>query len=270
MRLFVAGIRKLLRRPASLISLGLLVGLESILFVAIGASARQVPEDQGGAAALLLVTFPGAYTAVISNILQIGGLLGLIYGATVAGSEWTWGTLKTAVARGESRSRYQLSLFAALVLLVGIGVLVSFAAGVGAALLGATMAGVPTSGVTDRTALGTLPELLGRVWLAVTEQTAIGFAIATLARSQLAGIGAGIGVSVASGIATIFLSDIMQYTPFNAAGAVVAVSDEGFGGGGGGIVSQLEPNQALLVVAAWLVGSLLVAALFTERAEISG
>ena len=33
---------------------------------------------------------------------------------------------------------------------------------------------------------------------------------------------------------------------------------------------QLEPNTALLVVVAWLVGALVVTALFTERAEISG
>ena len=32
----------------------------------------------------------------------------------------------------------------------------------------------------------------------------------------------------------------------------------------------LEPNVALLVVAAWLIGALVVTALFTERAEISG
>ena len=59
-------------------------------------------------AALLLVTFPGAYTLIISFILGLGGLFAVIYGAAVAGSEWTWGTLKSAVARGESRSRYQL------------------------------------------------------------------------------------------------------------------------------------------------------------------
>ena len=269
MRLFVAGIRKLLRRPASLITLGLLVGLLALIFLAVGATARQTPADQGGAAALLLVTFPGAYTLLISFILGLGGLFAVIYGAAIAGSEWTWGTLKTAVARGESRSRYQLSLFAAVALMIGIGLLISFVIGVGVAMLAATIADVSTSGVNDPEAIGTLPELLGRGWLAIAEEGAIGFAIATLARSQLAGIGAGIGVYFAEQFGSIFLPDIIKYMPFNAAGAVVAVSDEGFGGGGG-VISQLQPNEALLVVIAWLVGSLIVASLFTERAEISG
>ena len=60
-----------------------------------------------------------------------------------------------------------------------------------------------------------------------------------------------------------------KYFPFNAATAVVATPD-GFGGGGGAPLPQLEPNTALLVVTAWLVGALVVTALFTERAEISG
>lgn len=269
MRLFVAGIRKLLLRPASLITLGLLVGLLALIFLAVGATARQTPSEQGGAAALLLVTFPGAYTLIISFILGLGGLFAVIYGAAIAGSEWTWGTLKSAVARGESRSRYQLSLFAAVALLIGIGVLIAFVVGVGVAVIAATIAAVPTSGIGDATALSRLPELLGRGWLAVAEEGAIGFAIATLARSQLAGIGAGIAFYFGEQFASIFLPDIVKYLPFNAAGAVVAVSDEGFGGGGG-VISRLEPNEALLVVLAWLVGSLIIASLFTERAEISG
>lgn len=269
MRLFVAGFRKLLRRPASVISLGLLVGLLALIFLAVGATARQTPAEQGGEAALLLVTFPGAYTLLISFILGLGGLFAVIYGAAIAGSEWTWGTLKTAVARGESRTRYQLSLFAAVALMIGIGLLISFVIGVGVAVLAATIAQVSTSGVSDPEAVGTIPELLGRGWLAIAEEGAIGFAIATLARSQLAGIGAGIAVYFGEQFASLFLPDIVRFMPFNAAGAVVAVSDEGFGGGGG-IINQLQPNEALLVVLAWLVGSLIVASLFTERAEISG
>ncbi|HEX5148530.1 MAG TPA: hypothetical protein VFW02_05575 [Candidatus Limnocylindrales bacterium] len=269
MRLFIADLRKLIRRPASFISLGLLIGLLALIFLAIGATARQTPEAQGGEAALLLVTFPGAYTLIISFLLGLGGLFAVIYGAAIAGSEWNWGTLKSAVARGESRSRYQLSLFAAISLLIGVGLLICFVVGVAVALVGAVLAAVSTSGLSDATALGRLPELLARAWLAVIEEGAIGFAIATLARSQLAGIGAGIALYFGEQFASLFLPNVVQYLPFDAAGAVVAVSGEGFGGGGQ-LATRLDPNAALLVVTAWLVGSLVVTALFTERAEISG
>jgi ABC-2 type transport system permease protein len=267
--LFVAAVRKLVRRPASVITLGILIGLLALIFLAVGATARQLPADEGGQASLLLVTFPGAYTLVISFLLGLGGLFAVMYGAAIAGSEWSWGTLKAAVARGESRSRYQLSQFAAIALMIGIGLLVSFVVGVGVALVGATIAGVSTSGVSDAAALGTLPELLGRGWLAIVEQGAIGFAIATLARSQLAGIGAGIAFYFGEQFASLFLPEVVKYLPFDAAGAVVAVSGEGFGGAEA-TVARLDPNVALLVVVAWLVGALLVTAVFTERAEISG
>jgi len=50
------------------------------------------------------VTFPGAYTLILSFILGWRPVCRHL-GARSAGSEWTWGTLKSAVARGESRSR---------------------------------------------------------------------------------------------------------------------------------------------------------------------
>ena len=49
--------------------------------------------------------------------------------------------------------------------------------------------------------------------------------------------------------------------------AVLAVL--GFGGAAG-VAGALAPDTALVLVAMWMVGSLLVAVLFTERAEITG
>jgi hypothetical protein len=269
MRLFVAGLRKLIGRPATFVTFGLLVGLLALIMIAVGATARQQAGRPDAQAALLLVTFPGAYSFILSFILGLGGLFAVIYGAAIAGSEWTWGTLKSAVARGESRSRYQLLSFAAIAILIGLGLVLAFAAGVVLAILGANLANVSIAGLNDSATLGRIPELLGRSWLAIIEEGALGFTIATLARSQLAGIGAGIAVYFGEQFASIFLPDIVKYLPFNAASAVVATSGGG-GFGGGGTLPRLEPNTAMIVVAVWLIGALIVTALFTERAEISG
>lgn len=270
MRLFVADVRKLARRPATYVTFGLLVGLLSLILIAVGATAGRQAADGDGRQALLLVTFPGAYTLILSFILGLGGLFAVIYGATVAGSEWTWGTLKSAVARGESRSRYQLVSFAAIAVIVGLGLVLAMAVGVAVAVVGANLAGVSTAGLTDSATLRTIPELLARGWIAIVEEGALGFAIATLARSQLAGIGAGIAVYFGEQFAAIFLPDVVKYLPFNAATAVVATGGGGGFGGGGATLPRLEPNTALLVVAVWLIGALVVSAIFTERAEISG
>jgi ABC-2 type transport system permease protein len=267
-RLLPATLRKLIRRPATFITFGVLVGFMALIFLAVGATANQQPAP-GRAAALLLVTFPGAYSFIISFILGLGGLFGVTYAAAIAGSEWTWGTLKAAIARGESRTGYQLWSFAGVGLMLGVGLLGAFAVGVVVAIIGANLAGVSTGGLNDSATLRQLPELLGRGWFALVEEGALGFTIATLARSQLAGVGAGIGVYFAEQFATIFLPDVVKYLPFHAATAVVAVNDRGFGGGGQAI-ARLEPDVALLVVAVWLIGALIVTAVFTERAEISG
>jgi ABC-2 type transport system permease protein len=279
MRLFRANLRKLLRRPATWVTFLLLVGLLVLIFVAVAASSQQARDTEAAVAARAVVTFPEAYRVVLSMILGIGGLLAVTYGAAIAGSEWSWGTLKAAVARGESRTRYTVLGCAAVALFACLGVVASFLVGVLAAVAGASVMGVSLSGMGDAKALGDLPELFLRAFLAVSMQVALGFAIATIARSQLAGIGVGIGVYFAEGIASIFLPEIIKWFPFASASAVVAASSggasfggggDGGGGGGGAIGASLDPNTAILVVLAWLVAALVVSSIWTERAEIGG
>jgi hypothetical protein len=271
MRLFRSGLRKLVRRPASWVTAGLLMGLLALIIVAVGASAnRLATAGNGGATARLLVTFPGAYDQILVFILGLGGLFAVIYGAAVAGSEWSWGMLKAAVARGESRIGYTLSSFAAIACLIAVGLLMTFVVGVIAALIGANLAGVPTTGLTDSATLGRLPQQFVRGWIAVVEEGAVGFAIATLARNQLAGIGAGIGFYFGESFAGIFLPDVVKYLPFNVASASVATGASRGGGFGGGTIAALPADTALLLVLVWLIGAVAVAAAFTDRAEITG
>ncbi|MCI0582668.1 MAG: hypothetical protein L0227_07200 [Chloroflexi bacterium] len=265
MRIFFSTLRKLVRRPVTFVTFGLLVALLALILLAVGATAGREEAGPGAAQALLIVTFPGAYSLILSFILGFGGLFAVIFAAAIAGSEWSWGMLKSAVARGESRSRYQLATFAAIALMIGVGLVASMVIGVGLGVLSANTAGISTDGLDDSETLGQLPELLARAWLAIVEAGALGFAIATLARSQLAGIGAGIGSFFGEQFASIFLPDIVKYLPFNAGQAVVATPGE-FGGS----PSNLAPDTALFVVLAWLIGALMVATIYSERAEISG
>jgi ABC-type transport system involved in multi-copper enzyme maturation permease subunit len=275
MRLFVSGLRKLSRRLATYLTFGLLAGLLALIIVAVAASGGRGQNGNGPANPLAIVTFPGAYDLILSFILGLGGLFSVVYGAAIAGSEWTWGTLKTVVARGESRSRYVLATFAAIAVVALLGLLASFGIGVVAAAIGATIANIPLDGIGNADALGRLPEHFLRGWVAIVMEGSIGFAIATLARSQLAGIGAGIAFYFGESFASLFLPDVVKYLPFTLANAAVG-SGGGFGGGGGGgggaptATTPLSADLALLLVAAWLVGTLVVAAGFTERAEITG
>jgi hypothetical protein len=163
-----------------------------------------------------------------------------------------------------------LTTYTGIALLAGVGMLVAFAVGVVVTFLSAKLAGVSTDGITDTSIFGNLPEQFLRGWFGLTELGAVGFTIATLARSQLAGVGAGIGIYFAGSFAGLFLPDVVKYLPFAAANSLIAGDSAAGGAGGGQTLARLDPNAALVVVLIWLVGSLLVTALFTERAEISG
>lgn len=270
MRLLVSTLRKLVRRPATWVTFGLLAGLLVLIMVAVAATAGQGDGGPGGPGGdpLQLVTFPGAYALILSFILGLGGLFAVLYGAAIAGSEWTWGTLKTVVARGESRSHYILATFAGVAIVMLVGLLVTFAIGVAGAALGATIAGVSLAGMNDATALGELPELMARGGVGMITQGAIGFTVATLARSQLAGIGVGIAVYFGGTFAGIFLPDVVRYLPFQLADAALGAGG-GFGGGPPD-AGALSADTALLLLVVWFAGALAIAAGFSERAEITG
>ena len=270
MRLFISTLVKLRLRLATWLTLGLLIALMALIYLAVGATAQDTIKQPRGQAVLLLLTFPGAYALILGFVLGLGGLFVMAYAAAIAGSEWTWGTLKTAVARGESRSRYMLTTYAGIAVLAGIGMLIAFGVGVIVTFLAAKLAGVSTDGITDTSIFGNLPEQFLRGWFGLVELGAVGFTIATLARSQLAGVGAGIGIYFAGTFAGLFLPDVVKYLPFAAADSLIVTDSAASGAASGQSLARLDPNSALIVVGLWLVASLAVTALFTERAEISG
>lgn len=271
MRIALATVRKLVRRPATWVTFALLVGLYTLVTLLIVIATKATTDPGAALGSMTFLTFPTAYLLVLEMVLSLGSFLAVCYGAAIAGSEWGWGTLKTAVARGESRARYSAATYAGVAIMTTLGLVLVFAAGVLVTMLGALASNVSLVGMTDRETLLQLPELLGRAALALAMNAAVGYAIATVARSQLAGIGASIGILFGSGIAGLFAPHFVKWLPFAASGAVVN------GGDGGGVMVgttelgvQLDSTTALAVTAGWLLISVLVAAIATDRAEIGG
>jgi hypothetical protein len=275
MRLLRGELRKLVRRPAAYVTLGIELAIVVIIYLAVaarygsttGATPREVQERAG---ILVLLSFPTAYGGALAFVTGLGGLLAMAFAAAAAGADWGWGMVKVAVARGESRSRYILTKLAAVELMLVLGFAIAYLVAVGAAIAAGRIAGLPATGYGDEAALQALPGEVWRGYLGIAEQASIGFAIATLARSQLAGLGAGIAIYFAEQFATLFLPDIVKYLPFHVATAALGVAVPGGGGGGAGAAAQLDQPTAFLLVLAYLVGGALVSAIFVERAEISG
>ncbi|MFV2064580.1 MAG: hypothetical protein ACC726_13880, partial [Chloroflexota bacterium] len=185
---------KLAKRPATWVVLIILLGLIAMVFIGLAASSGQLSDAGDEVQVRLVLGFPNAYTVLVGIILSFGGLLALSYGAAVIGAEWSSGTIRSIVARGESRIRFSMITFAAIAVVIAVGVVAAFAIGTALAILAAGIAGVSTAEATAADTISTFPDLLARTWLGVTEQAAIGFAIAMIFRSQLAGIGAGLAL----------------------------------------------------------------------------
>jgi ABC-type transport system involved in multi-copper enzyme maturation permease subunit len=85
--------------------------------------------------------FPGLFGSIFSYINSLGGAFAVILAAGALGSEYSWGTLRTQLARQPGRMRYLiaklLTLLALLIVAMFLALLIGSVAGVGlSALIG--------------------------------------------------------------------------------------------------------------------------------------
>ena len=262
MRLLRASLRKLLRRPAARITLIVLVLLLALIYVSIGVSAQASPDDDTLDGVAAIVTFPEAYGNLASILVVFVGLGAAAFGATVGGSEWSWSTFRLAVARGESRSRYVLLTYAGVAIVVLIGWLALFAVGVALIPLGAALGGLAPGDPTDPDALGTLPLMLAGGWWAVVMEGAIGFAIAFIARSQVAGIVAVIGLYLGEQFAAIALpAELLRLAPLAAASSLAAEAGRG--------ATTSDALVPLVMTTVYMGLAAVAVALYARRTEVA-
>jgi hypothetical protein len=269
-RLLVANLRKLRTRPVTWITLVLFIAFDALVVFSIVIGTRFSADPTTGIQMRQYLTFPSAYELTLARLLGVGGMLAAAFAAAVGGSEWGWGTLKAAIARGESRSRLTLFGFLAVAVVACLGLLAVYAVGVALTALAALVTGVDISGLADTSALLGLPEPYARACVGLALSAAIGYAVATVARSQMAGIVIAIGLYFVEGLAGIFAPHVFKWFPFTASSAVVRSVDPGTVPVGGLELAVLDPPVALVVTIAWLVVFLGGAAIYTERAEIGG
>jgi hypothetical protein len=256
MRLLRGELRKLVKRPATGIVLVLLAVVLAMIYVGLGIAAATIPSDEGGQDFASLLTFPAAYEGLLGLFPLFGGLTLAIYAGLIVGSEWSWGTLRLAIARGEGRARYLMATFTAIAVLALVGLLVLFGLGVLFTVVSGTLAGFPTGDLGDAAALRALPANLILAWVGTLVIAALAYATSSIARSQVAGIGLVVALFFGEQFASVFIPpDVMRFAPLSSAGGLLA--PEG---------SLLI---ALAVALAYLFASLVVAAIVLDRSEIT-
>ncbi len=283
MRLLSAELLKLRRRWASYLVLGLLIGLMTLIYLLVGITSSS---GTGGAAPFL--RFPASYGFINQFIFGLGSLLAVAYAAAIAGADWDWGVFRVVVARGESRARYVIVKFIGVALFLVLGILIAYAAGIGLNYLAGALSGVS---VGDPLAAGGAEDLarsLGFGALVMAERAAIGFAVAMLLRSQLAGVVTGIVLFIGEQIlATVIIVTTLagsgfgedlgpigpewfQFLPFSIGEGVLAEAPTLGDGAQDFLLNPVPLELAILGTVLYLLGSLAIAALSAERTQISG
>ena len=283
-RLVGAELLKLRRRWASYVVLGVLVGLMALIYLLIGLVTRD-PEANSGAG--IVLRFPDAYGVINQFVFGLGSLLAVAYAAAIGGADWTWGVLRVVVARGEGRSRYVLAKAIGIGIVLVVGTLLAYAAGVALTFVAASLAGVATGSPLGGVGTETLWKSLVLGTFVLLQRAAIGFAVAVLTRSQVAGVVVGsilyLGESILATILTVmtigrggFVGGIQhetqwyQYLPFSIGDSVLNAAASSLPGDiGDALLAPVALQPALIATGVYLVAALVVAALATERAEIA-
>lgn len=285
-RLVGAELLKLRRRWASYVVLGVLVMLMALVYLLIGALSGRA--SGGGTGVNLILRFPNAYSVINQFVFGLGSLLAVAYAAAIGGADWTWGVLRVVVARGEGRTRYVIAKAMGIAIVLVIGVLVAYAVGVlftmVAAGIASTAAGSPLGGTGTETLWKSL--VLGTFVL--LQRATIGYAVAVLTRSQVAGVVVGIilylGESILATILTVMSlgrsfsggglaqqdTQWYQYLPFSIGDSVLAAAASSLPSDlSEALLRPVPLEQAVVVTGVYLVVALAIASLATERAEIA-
>jgi ABC-type transport system involved in multi-copper enzyme maturation permease subunit len=284
-RLVSAELLKLRRRTATYVVLGVLLVIMALIYLLAGLAGAGVGAGVGG----FILRFPAAYGIISLFVFGLGSLLAVVYAAAIAGADWNWGVLRNVIARGESRLLYVLSKAAALAVVLALGVLVAFGAGILLTYMAAAMIGVSVSLPLSVNGLRDLASELGLGYLVLLQRAAIGFAVAVMLRSQLAGIVVGIALYIGESILVAILSALSfgtrfiegdgfgvvgpewyQFLPFGIGDNVLRATP---GSGLGGDIAEalLRPvplNLALVTVVLYAAGAIVISLAAAQREEI--
>jgi ABC-type transport system involved in multi-copper enzyme maturation permease subunit len=283
MRLIRAELLKMRRRTATYVVLAIPLVLLGLITI-IAAGNRDVME--------LIGRFPQVYATVLDYPLGgLGTLLAMAYAAAIAGADWNWGVLRNVIARGESREGYQLAKAVAIAIVLSVGVLIIFVVGLLATIVLAMLSGVRIGDPLSPASLGVLRDQVLLGFPVMLERAAIGFAVAVVLRSQVAGVVAGIVLLIGETIIRTILtaasfSSLMfeleitkipvqwfQFLPFAIGDEVRAAASSGGPPGQGGdilglFLTHVDLPVAFVVLMMYLFGALAIAMFAVRREQI--
>ena len=284
---------KLTRRPLTWVLLAVFLGLlvlqilAQFVFLHL-AESLGMPRDSAAFGAQLAewqrrTVFPGLFGAVFGHINGLGGIFAVILTAGAMGSEYSWGTLRTQLARYPARSRYLLGKLVTLLALLVVAMLVTLLLGAAlGGLLGALVGSTGTLGAGDLLAL---PVAILRGLYVLLPYVLLTLSLTIIGRSLLVGIAGGLlylvfeaGFGTFATLARLggLWQAIYNLTIQQNINTLVQLNSHAFGLRPEEVTPAIAPAQlpsplqATLVVALYSAGFLTTALYLLRRRDITG
>ncbi|PUB26141.1 hypothetical protein C8K30_106230 [Promicromonospora sp. AC04] len=272
-----AELLRLCRWPAVWITVGAWVALALTFgyvfdYVSYVTGTESFAAEGAAREALLVGLLPqGVPDVLVQGMPMFGGALAMVLGALVAGNGFGWGTWKTSFTQGPSRiavvggSLTALSVF--VVLIVGVTLALFVAVSSGIALTEGEAISWPTAGDLARAVGGGL--LVLGMW------ALLGYAVGIIARGPALAVGLGlvwalVVENLLRGVGSLLdvVEQVTHFLPGTAAGSLVG-SLTGAGSGTPGVLDVIPGDQALLTVAAYIVGLTAVVLTVMRRRDLA-
>jgi ABC-type transport system involved in multi-copper enzyme maturation permease subunit len=198
----------------------------------------------------------------VNNVMgagfPLGAAIAIVLGAILAGSEYSWGTLKTLFTQGPGRLTTWSGRMIIFTLWMGILTAILFAVG---AAYSAVIASANNHALIWPS-LEAVAKGFGAIWLILTVNGAIGLALGVLVRQSAAAIGIGVVYLLSVEIILVRFIDSVSNGDYKWIGNLFS------GQNANALIGHLSnaknitisTEQSLLVLFGWLVAMLVVAA----------
>ncbi len=250
-------------RPAFLVASGIIGAITMLVYGLQWYQALHPAAGDRGPVNILTLYPDQFVNAVMGAAFPVGAAMAIVVGAIYAGSEFSWGTLKTMFTQRPGRLSVWAGRVVVFVAWMFIATAVLFAIGAGSSVVVASFQGHAISWPAGLD----IVKGFAAIWLIFSVNGAIGMALGVLIRQSAAALGAGlIYVLAVEIIAVRFIDSINSgqyrwignlFVNQNATALTQSFTSPAFGRS---LAPAVSAEHAVLVLAAYGIGLAIVAA----------
>jgi len=258
-------------RPAFLVSSGIIAAIVVLVYGVNWYQALHPAADDRQVS--LLTLYPDQFVnSVMGAGFPLGAAMAIVLGALIAGSEYSWGTMKTTLTQGPGRLTTWFGRVVVFAAWMAILTLILFAMGAAASVVVASFEGhaIAWPAAID------IAKGIGAIWLVFAVNGAIGLALGVLIRNSAAALGVGLIYVLAVEILAVGFIDSLNggayrwignlFVGQNATALLQSFTSPAFGRS---LAPSIGAEQAVLVLAAYFAGLVIVAAALIRQRDVT-